>query len=139
MGCGWDTVCLWFGLCVYLSGCSMAASHTAPYSLYSTLLWSKLGNEVPFRMQQMSVCRLLVTLWYCKVLPFQGSNGTSGASERVVFSSPASAAEWPPSNIPNTATEYLVPALMRWRDKIQMTILKSSANVTRQKTSCLRL
>ncbi len=40
-------------------------------------------------------------------------DGGSGASDRVVFSSPASGILSPPSNIPNTLTEYLVPAL-RW-------------------------
>lgn len=45
------------------------------------------------------------------VLPEESGKGRSGASERVVLSSPASAVLCPPSNIPNTATEYFVPAL----------------------------
>ncbi len=45
------------------------------------------------------------------ILPAVSKDGGSGASERVVFSSPASGILSPPSNIPNTLTEYLVPAL----------------------------
>lgn len=49
--------------------------------------------------------------WSYQLLPEGLRGGGSGASERVVFSSPASGILSPPSNIPNTATEYFVPAL----------------------------
>lgn len=51
-------------------------------------------------------------------LPVDGGRGGSGASERVVFCSPASGKLCPPSNIPNTATEYFVPALGAKENKL---------------------
>lgn len=44
----------------------------------------------------------------------------------MVLSSPASGVLWPPSNIPNTATEYAVPALRG----------KGNKSLLEQKTRC---
>lgn len=59
----------------------------------------------------------------------------SGSSERVVFSSPASGKLSPPSNIPNTLTVYLVPAL--WARKLEDFIAIWQRNHWRKKNSLM--
>lgn len=57
--------------------------------------------------------------------------GGSGGSISVVFSSPAKGKLCPPSNIPNTATEYFVPAL--WTNPDNKTTLAKNKKKERER------
>lgn len=54
---------------------------------------------------------MCIRILYSEALPGGSMGGGSGGSISVVFSSPAKGKLCPPSNIPNTATAYFVPAL----------------------------